>query len=96
MKKVPGMMNAGELTLAINLIPKDPTHDGSTGFIALLGLNYTTGFALVYPDAGVGTESQWYLDGHVSGWGGDSPVDGILASNITISLDGKPVFVEGT
>ena len=95
-KKVAGMMKAKEVTLDINLIPKDATHDGATGLLSLLGLQQVTGWQILYNDAGAGTASKWEFDAYLSGYDPDQPVDGILKASITLSVNGEPVFTEGT
>jgi len=96
MKKVAGLVSAGEMTFDINLIPKNQTHDDSTGLLALIGLQHTTGFQLVYNDAGAGTASDWKMDCYVVGFDQDVPVDGILMASITLQINGQPVFTKGS
>jgi len=96
MKKVAGMMTAKDASFDVNLIPKDPTHDGSTGLISLLGSQQVTGWQLLYNDAGAGTASKWEFDAFLSAFDPDNPVDGILKASITLSINGEPVFTKGT
>ena len=96
MKKVAGLVTAGEITFDINLIPKDATHDQDTGLLSLIGLQLTTGWQLVYNDAGAGTASDWKLDAYCVGFDQDVPVDGILMASITLNINGRPVFTKGT
>jgi len=96
MKKVAGLVSAGEVTFDINLIPKNATHDDSTGLLALIGLQHTTGFQMVYNDAGAGTASSWALDAYVVGFDQDVPVDGILMASITLQINGQPIFTKGS
>lgn len=96
MKKVAGLVTAGELTFDVNLIPKNATHDSATGLLSLLGLQYTTAWALIYNDAGAGTASQWVLDAYLTGFTQDTPVDGILAASVTLTINDEPTFTKGT
>jgi len=96
MKKVAGLVSAGEMTFDINLIPKNQTHDNSTGLISLIGLQHTTGFQLVYNDAGAGTASDWKMDAFCVGFDQDVPVDGILMASVTLQINGQPIFTKGT
>lgn len=96
MKKVAGLVTAGEVTFDVNLIPKEATHDDSTGLLSLIGLQYTTGFQLVYNDAGAGTPSDWKLDAFCVGFDEDVPVDGILMASVTLQINGQPIFAKGT
>ena len=95
-KKVAGMMKAKETTFDINLIPKDATHDKTTGLLSLLGLLYTTAWQLLYNDAGAGTVSEWVFDAFLVAYDPDNPVDGVLKASITLGINGEPAFTEGS
>jgi hypothetical protein len=96
MKKVAGIVSAGECSLLVNFIPKDSTHDGTTGLVSLLGLQQVTGWQLLFNDAGAGTASKWEFDAYMTGFDQDAPVDGILQANVTLSINGQPTFTKGT
>jgi hypothetical protein len=96
MKKVAGLVTAGEVSLGVNLIPKDATHDATTGLLSLLGLQYTTAWQLIYNDAGAGTASVWNFSAYMTAFDQDAPVDGILAAAVTLNINGIPQFVEGS
>jgi len=96
MKKVAGLVSAGEVTFDINFIPKNSTHDDSTGLLSILGAQVVTGFKLLYNDAGAGTASYWSFDAYMVGFDQDVPVDGILMASITLQINGQPVFTKGT
>jgi len=95
-KKVAGVSNAKDFSVDINLIPKDPTHDETTGVTSLTGNTFSTGFKLVYPDAGVGTASEWYFDAYVASFDRSNAVDGILSGTVTFAVDGPPVPIAGS
>jgi hypothetical protein len=96
MKRVAGIVSAGDFTFDVNFIPKNSTHDGTTGLISLLGLQQVTGWKLLYNDAGAGTASYWTFDAFLVTFGEDIPVDGILKSSVTLKINGQPVFTKGT
>lgn len=96
MKRVAGIVSAGDYTFDVNFIPKDATHDDSTGLVSLLGLQYTTAWQLVYNDAAAGTSSDWVFSGYLVTFGEDIPVDGILKSSVTVKINGEPKFNKGT
>lgn len=96
MKKVAGIISAGEITFDVNFIPKNPTHDATTGLLSLLGLQQVTGWKLLYNDAGAGTASYWELDAYLTGFTQDTPVDGILGGSVTLTINAQPVFTKGT
>jgi hypothetical protein len=96
MKRVAGIVSAGDYSFDVNFIPKDATHDGTTGLVSLLGLQYTTAWQLLYNDAGGGTESQWVFSAYLVTFGEDIPVDGILKSSVVLKINGQPDFIEGS
>jgi hypothetical protein len=96
MKAVAGLVSAGELSADINFIPKDATHDDTTGVLSCLGSINVYGWKLVFNDAGTGTASAWTFDAYMVGFDHDIPVDGILKASLTLKLNGQPVFAKGT
>jgi hypothetical protein len=96
MKRVAGLVSAGEVTFDVNFIPKDSTHDMTTGLLSIIGSQDVTGWQLVYNDAGAGTASQWTFDAYCTGFNQDVPVDGILKASITLQINGQPTFTKGT
>lgn len=96
MKRVAGIANAGEISFDINFIPKDPTHDNSTGVLSTIGSLTPYGWKLVFNDAGTGTASYWTVDAFTTGFDMDEPVDGILKASLTLTINGEPVMTKGT
>jgi len=95
-KRVAGIVSAGEVTFGLNFIPKDGTHDDSTGLLSLLGSIDVTGFKLLFNDAGTGTKSEWAFNAFLTGFEHDLPVDGIAMANVTLTINGQPTFTKGT
>jgi len=96
MKKVAGLVTAGEVTFDINFIPKNATHDSATGLLSLLGLQVVHGFQLLFNDAGGGTASKWEFNAYMTGFDHDIPADGILMASVTLTINGQPTFTKGT
>jgi hypothetical protein len=96
MKRVAGIVTAGEISFEINMIPKNATHDDATGLLSLLGALDDHAFALVFNDAGTGTKSQWRFSGYMVGFEHEEPVDGILKASCTIQINGEPTFIKGS
>jgi hypothetical protein len=96
MKRVAGIVTGGEVSFTINFIPKDATHDDSTGILSALGSLDVYGYKLVFNDAGTGTASAWTFDAFITGFEHNEPVDGILQADCTLTLNGQPVFAKGT
>jgi hypothetical protein len=96
MKRVAGIVTGGEVSFTINFIPKNATHDDSTGILSTLGSLDPYGYKLIFNDAGGGTKSEWAFDAFLTGFEHNEPVDGILAADVTLTLNGEPIFTKGT
>lgn len=95
-KRVAGIVSAGEVSFGLNFIPKEATHDDSTGILSKLGLITDGAFRLSFNDAGTGTKSTWRFSGYLTGFEHDLPVDGIASASVTITINGQPTFAKGT
>lgn len=95
-KRVAGIVSAGEVSFGLNFIPKEATHDDSTGVLSRLGSMTDGAFRLRFNDAGTGTRSEWRFSGYLTGFEHDLPVDGIAQANVTIQINGQPTFLQGT
>lgn len=80
-----GVLRRGAMTLPINFIPGDNTHDHLTGLQYLLLQNTVTGFRVIFPDAGTTT---WIMSGQVKSFQPKTPVDGKLAADVTLRFSG--------
>lgn len=96
MKKVAGIVTAGQVSFGLNFIPKEYTHDDATGLLSLMGQQQVTGWQLVYNDAGAGTSSTWTFDAYMVGFEQDIPADGILMTTVTLEINDEPTFTKGT
>ena len=96
MKRVAGIVSGGEVSFTINFIPKDSTHDDSTGILSALGSLDPYGYKLIFNDAGAGTASAWTFDAFLTSFEHNEPVDGILQADVTLTLNGQPTFAQGT
>jgi len=95
-KRVAGIVSAGEVTFGLNFIPKNATHDDSTGILSKLGDIGDSAYRLRFNDAGTGTKSEWRFSGFLTGFEHDLPVDGIAMANVTITINGQPSFTKGS
>jgi len=96
MKRVVGLLNAGEVTFDVNFIPMEPTHNETTGgLLAEIRKNVPTNWQMIYPDVETGTDSQWDMEAFLVNFEQDVPVDGILKSSVTLLINGEPTLTEG-
>lgn len=80
-----GVLRRGTLDFPINYLPGDPSHDHLTGVTKLLTGNTVTGWRVTFPDIAATT---WVMSGQVKSIKPAAPVDGKLASTITIRMSG--------
>lgn len=88
-ESVPTILRSGEISLEVNLIPADPTHDASTGVLADLVGGDVRNWQLVLPDT---DETTWSFAGYVNKYETGFPVSGVLTASIGIKLTGQPTL----
>lgn len=89
---IKGLKDAGEVSLDLNFMPFNTTHNASltTGILADFADDTTvSAWVLTFPDAG-GT--QWSFDGIVTGFEPSSPFDDKLTASVTIKVTGQPTL----
>jgi hypothetical protein len=95
MKRVVGLLNAGDVTFDVNFIPTDATHGEATGLIGELKKQTPSNWQMVYSDIETGSDSQWDFEAFCTSFGQDVPVDGILKSSVTLVINGEPILTPG-
>lgn len=80
-----GVLRRGQLSVPINFLPTNATHDHLTGLYALLIANTITGYRITFPDA---TSLKWVMSGQVQSIKPANPVDGKLSAVVTIRVSG--------
>lgn len=88
-EKIVGLLDAGEVTFDINWLPANPTHDNTTGFVALFRTRAVKSWRLAYPDT---DDTVWEFDAYVSGFSPSAPVEGYLTASVTLTITGAPDF----
>ena len=78
-----GVLRRGALTVPLNFLPTNGTHDHLTGIYKLLVANTVTGFKVTFPDATV-----WVMSGQVQAIAPKAPVDGKLSADVTLRMSG--------
>ena len=82
---VMGVLRRGTLDFPINYLPGDNTHDHLTGMTALLVANTVTGWRVTFSDVAA---TKWIMSGQVKSIKPAAPVDGKLASTISVRMSG--------
>lgn len=89
-----GVMRRGALSLSVNFIFDDNTHDHLTGLYAAMAANETRGFRIRGPGGTTNTD-EWILSGAVQGITQTAPVrEGARTSDVTIRMSG-PMKIDG-
>ena len=81
---VHGVLRREEVTIKINSIPTNATHDHLTGLGKYIINNTTGGFRFRFPDG-----TQWIASGQVSGLKPTAPVDGLMSADVTVRFSGR-------
>ncbi len=83
-----GIMRRSPLTVPLNFLPSDNTHDHLTGLYKHMIDNTLTGYRVTIPPAGSDTGVVWIMSGQVQTIRPTAPVDGKLSADVTIRFSG--------
>lgn len=83
-----GIRRHGEMSVNLNFIPGDPTHDHLTGLQKSWFDGARDIYRLTYPDG-----TQWLFSGFVANIGPSAPVDDRLSADVTIRPTGRHDWV---
>lgn len=78
-----GVLRRGQLSIPLNFLPTDGTHDHLTGLFHLLINNTLTGYKVTFPDGTV-----WVMSGQVQAIKPMAPVDNKLSAAVTFRMSG--------
>lgn len=91
-EKIGGLKDGGELSLTINLLTGDSTHNASTGLLSAFNGTKSApieSFTLVFPDTAATT---WTLPGFVSHYEPTMAFEDKITAEVTITISGQPVL----
>lgn len=88
-EKLATLLDPGEITLELNFVPTEDTHDATSGLVGDFQGRTRRSFKLVFPDAG---STTWEFAGYVTAFSPSGPVDGALTASCTITIDGVPTL----
>jgi predicted secreted protein len=85
-EKIASLIDPGELSFDINLIPADTAHINlRNDFVNRTKRN----FKIVFPDVGATT---WTIEGIITSYEVEAPTDDVLSASITITITKAPTF----
>lgn len=84
-----GILRSGEVTMELNFIPTEGTHNAATGLIADMVARTLRNFQMVFPDAG---NTTWAFSALVNKFQPAAPVDNKLSASCTLKLSGSPIL----
>lgn len=83
-----GIKRHGEMSLSLNFLPGNATHDHLTGLQKSWDDGDRDIFRITYPDG-----SAWIFSGFVSNFAPSAPIDEALVADVTIRPTGNHIFV---
>jgi predicted secreted protein len=84
-----GLLDGGEVTVDLNFIPSDSTHNPTTGLLADMINRVQRNFQMVFPDAGLTT---WAFTALVIGFDMSSEPSSVLMATVTLKISGSPTL----
>ena len=80
-----GVLRRGALTVPLNFLPGDATHDHLTGITKLMVDNTVTGHRVTFPNV---PATVWIMSGQIQAIEPQAPVDGKLSADVTVRMSG--------
>lgn len=82
-----GVLRRGAVTVSVNFIPTNSTHDHTTGLMSDIKANILRGYRFTIPTT---PSWVWICSGRVQNVGPiTAPVDGLMSADVTLRLTGK-------
>ena len=89
-EKIGGILDGGNVSLAINYQPTHATHNNTAGLVKDLRSRTKRNFELVFTDAG---NTTWSFTALVTSFAPAEPIDGALTAEVTLEITGAPTLV---
>jgi len=87
---IKGLKDGGEVSLDLNFMPFNSTHNASTGILSDFADDTTIPtWTLVFPDS---AQTTWTFDAIVTGFEPSEPFDDKLTASVTLKVTGKPTL----
>lgn len=84
---IPGLLDAGEVTMDINYVPQDPTHSFSSGMLSDYSNRIIRNVQVVFPDS---ENTTWTAPGFITSFQPSADPAGILSASVTYKIAGPP------
>jgi len=85
--KIVGIRRKGDMSLQINYVPDQPTHNHITGLLKAYNDGTRLIFRETYPD-----QSYHMFSGFVANFQPTAPVDDVLTADVTLAPTGRSLF----
>lgn len=82
---IPTLLDNGEVTFDVNLIPTDSTHSAATGLESILAARSLRNFRMVLPNV---QHTTYAFAAYVTGFEIAAPVGGKLTASLTLKISG--------
>jgi hypothetical protein len=79
-----GVLRRGAMTVPLNFLPTNATHNHLTGLYKAIIDNSVDGYKVTFPDA-----TEWVMSGQVQHIVPKAPVDGKLSADVTFRFSGR-------
>jgi len=87
---IKGLKDGGEVSIDLNFMPFDSTHNAATGILADFSDDTTIStWVVTFPDT---NNTQWTFDAIVTGFEPDEPFDDKLSASVTLKVSGEPTL----
>ena len=87
-----GLKDGGEVTITVNWLPQNATHDDSTGVLAFFKGDDNKNCQIILPDDDLTTIT---FNAVCTGFEGASPLDAQMSADVTFQVSGEPTFEVG-
>lgn len=88
-RKLPTLLDAGQMTFEMVFNPVDPTQDHTAGVLSYFENRTLKNARVQFPDAAL---TRWLASGYIIKFGIKAAVDGVLMSDCAFDISGKPTF----
>jgi len=86
-ERISGLKDGGEVTLTLNFLPQDPTHDVDTGLLSQLYGDDVNNYQIILPDTDATTITFAAI---VTAHTLTEPIDDKLSADVTVMITGEP------
>ncbi len=87
-EKIGALLDGGQVSLSINYIPTNVTHNATGGLIRDMVARNVRNFTLTFPNSTV-----WAFSALVVGFSPTEPIDNALTADVTLEITGVPTLV---